>query len=356
MGRKKIKYSIIVPVYNVEQYIERCINSIIAQTEKNWELILINDGSQDHSGEICKHFSSIDSRITYLHNTSNKGVSTARNEGLNIATGEWITFIDSDDWIEPFHLEEFNKQINKGTDLCINSFIADLSYGPRPFIYPSSLSNNQNDTFDLFFGALNAHSQFLWIKAFKASIIKNNNLRFDQTVNLGEDNIFILNYLPHIKSISSCSKASYHYDQINENPNSLGRKKRSIKDANYQIEQNTQAIYKLYELTGKEYLLKNASNYYYTRIFERIFIPNTIICYGIFRKPFFNENFIFHNKKLNIKYINNKLIRQYWFYHNNPFKALVIFNYYLINKWLISKITKIVVAAKHVAKSVLKHV
>ena len=107
MEKEKIKYSIIVPVYNAQRYIERCINSVFLQTETNWELILIDDGSKDGSGEICQRFAALDTRVKYLYQ-ENKGVSAARNKGLDIACGEWITFMDSDDWVEPFHLATFS--------------------------------------------------------------------------------------------------------------------------------------------------------------------------------------------------------------------------------------------------------
>lgn len=92
--------SIIVPVYNVEQYLPRCIDSILEQTFQNFELILVDDGSKDKSGEICDEFAKKDNRIIVIHQ-ENKGVNTARNAGLDIATGSYITFVDSDDWIQP---------------------------------------------------------------------------------------------------------------------------------------------------------------------------------------------------------------------------------------------------------------
>ncbi|MEH6538380.1 MAG: glycosyltransferase [Psychroserpens sp.] len=94
------KISIIVPVYNVEKYLHRCIDSIINQSYKNLEIILINDGSLDSSGEICDYYSNMDLRVLVIHQ-ENKGLSGARNSGLKIASGNYIGFVDSDDWIEP---------------------------------------------------------------------------------------------------------------------------------------------------------------------------------------------------------------------------------------------------------------
>ena len=97
--------SIVVPVYNVEKYITRCLDSILNQTYTNFELILINDGSTDSSGKICEDYQSRESRITVL-NQENQGLSAARNEGIEIAQGKYITFIDSDDYVYPKYLEK----------------------------------------------------------------------------------------------------------------------------------------------------------------------------------------------------------------------------------------------------------
>ena len=99
-----MKISVIVPVYNVELYLERCIKSILSQTYKDFELILVDDGSPDKSGEICDHYRSIDSRICVIHK-ENGGLSDARNAGVLSATGEYITFIDSDDYVSSNYLE-----------------------------------------------------------------------------------------------------------------------------------------------------------------------------------------------------------------------------------------------------------
>ena len=93
-----IKVSIIVPIYNVEKYLKKCVNSIINQTYKSLEIILVDDGSPDRSGALCDRLAEKDSRIRVIHK-ANGGVSTARNAGIEAATGEYICFVDSDDWL-----------------------------------------------------------------------------------------------------------------------------------------------------------------------------------------------------------------------------------------------------------------
>ena len=96
--------SIIVPIYNSESTLKRCVDSILAQTYQNFELLLIDDGSKDCSGEICKEYAQKDSRVKVFHK-ENGGVSSARNLGLDNARGEWVTFVDSDDWIDVYSIE-----------------------------------------------------------------------------------------------------------------------------------------------------------------------------------------------------------------------------------------------------------
>lgn len=100
------KISVIVPVYNVEKYLRRCIDSILAQTFSDFELLLIDDGSKDRSGDICDEYALKDQRIKVFHN-SNQGASAARNFGLSKAKGEYVSFIDSDDWMESTYYEDF---------------------------------------------------------------------------------------------------------------------------------------------------------------------------------------------------------------------------------------------------------
>lgn len=110
------KISIVIPIYNVEKYLKRCIDSIVNQTYKNIEIILVNDGSPDNCGVICDEYAKIDSRIKVIHK-ANGGLSSARNAGLDIASGEYIMFVDSDDWISEDTLEKLNRYVEKGYDI-----------------------------------------------------------------------------------------------------------------------------------------------------------------------------------------------------------------------------------------------
>ena len=189
------KISVIVPVYNAEQWLERCVDSIVAQTYTDWELLLIDDGSTDRSGDICDRYAASDPRIQALHKP-NGGVSSARNLGLDHAQGEWITFVDSDDYIEVRFLESMTDNLD--ADLIIGNAIElnnkNISYDITPSwgykIY------DVNSFFSEFFGYLILRTP--WSKLYRKDIIKT---RFPEDVNNGEDTIFVLKYIQEIQSI-----------------------------------------------------------------------------------------------------------------------------------------------------------
>ena len=345
--------SVIVPVYNVEKYLSRCIESILSQTFTDFELLLIDDGSTDRSGEICDEYAKKDTRIRVFH-TKNRGVSAARNLGLDNAKGEWISFVDSDDWVECNHFQSFVSQFNDNVDLCINSFIANLSYGAKSFHYPNLITKNKIHSIEIFFTILQPHSQFLWNKIFKKEIIKNHNIQFNTKLNLGEDNVFILEYINYVKLISSSFICTYHYDQTDENPLSLGRRKRTKEELCYQLTANCDTILKLYNKYKLPVIFEYASNYLYTRIFQRIIVPN-IQYKSCFTKILPDPvKYIRCSCKLDCTKISDKFIRTFWSSIETKKQnyAWIVLNIYIIKTWLKSKIIKTVVVAKHVFRNV----
>ena len=184
--------SVIVPVYNCEKYIHRCIDSILSQSFTDFELLLINDGSTDSSGVICDEYSQKDNRVRVFHKT-NGGVSSARNLGLDESRGEYVTFVDSDDYI----LEDFFSLAYKlNTDLFVGSFVYN---GEIVSLDEFDSDNLLEDTslIEYFIRSMHIHS--VWGKFFKLLSITNNNLRFDETLITCEDTLFMFNYLNHVK-------------------------------------------------------------------------------------------------------------------------------------------------------------
>lgn len=203
--------SIIIPVYNSDKTINRCVDSILSQTFNNWELLLIDDGSTDRSGELCDEYSAKDQRIKVFHK-KNGGVSSARNLGLNNVKGEWITFCDSDDFVYPNWLKNYVDNISDGIDLICQAFESD-----------KSLINEFKDKriFGMTYkgciqdGVLlldkNHILGYLWVKLFKRSIIDLHKLRFDTRFNYWEDQEFCFRYFSHIKNIVSMETIGYYY-------------------------------------------------------------------------------------------------------------------------------------------------
>ena len=177
------KISIIVPVYNVEKFLPKCLSSIVSQTFKDWECILIDDGSSDTSGKICDEYALLNEKITVIHQ-ENKGVSEARNIGIKVSKGEYIGFVDSDDWIEPNTYEiAYNTAISEKADLVQFGFWANdgiLDY--LEYNQPEGLFNFCNLRDELWHG--------VWSKLIKKSVIYENNIKFPIGITLAEDMYF----------------------------------------------------------------------------------------------------------------------------------------------------------------------
>lgn len=197
--------SIIIPIYNVALYLRQCLESIIKQ-EGDIEVILINDGSSDESPSICDEFATIDKRIQIIHK-KNGGVSSARNIGLDIAKGEWIWFVDGDDYITNNAFREILNiiKLNKNIDLIRFSYLR-LEKGHTTTIQIKDVNNLQKNTF-----LKKNHSYLNQTMLFKRDIINNINLRFSQDIKLGEDLEFQYKYLLFCKYPIQYNKHLYVY-------------------------------------------------------------------------------------------------------------------------------------------------
>lgn len=208
------KISIIVPLYNMEKYASRCIDSILKQYYKNFELLLINDGSTDGTADICNQYAKKDDRIIVFHK-ENGGVSSARNLGLSEAKGEWITFVDADDWIEPGFLSVVELPINSQSELILStwrtiwngSILNEIHEKKENELYSgwSEISKEWNTIAD------KDICRCPWGKFYRHSIIKNHNITFNQLLHYGEDTVFNYQYLTRINSFSICVSPDNHY-------------------------------------------------------------------------------------------------------------------------------------------------
>ncbi|WP_336776030.1 glycosyltransferase family A protein [Paenibacillus sp. MMO-58] len=218
--------SIILPVYNAEKYVSKCINSLINQTYKNIELIIIDDGSTDNSTAKCNYYLMKDSRIQLI-NINNSGVSNARNVGIKNSRGSWIMFVDADDWLEPdavekvceyvldkdecdliqFNCNEVNETgrlVNKKEGVVNLKTLSGLelkNYYKRIFIPSGDL-----ESLEVF-----GFTRPVWGKLFNGKIVRNNNILFNHDLKIGEDMLFNLEYFSHCKRIILMPHYLYNY-------------------------------------------------------------------------------------------------------------------------------------------------
>lgn len=211
--------SVIVPIYNAEKYLKDALLSIAQQTYKNIEVILINDGSTDISSDIIADFCSIDSRFKAVH-VKNGGVSKARNIGLSVSKGEKIYFMDSDDRIEEDLIETMVKA-GVDNDLVISGLYIEYPQESRQVVISKDKQRYSNrQEIALFLQSIDVpdisiYLHFIWNKLFEKSIIDNYRIHFDDEIRLGEDFLFIAEYIKHVESIEIISVCLYHYYRRN---------------------------------------------------------------------------------------------------------------------------------------------
>lgn len=206
--------SVIVPVYNVEKYLKKGIESILTQTYQNLELILVDDGSLDHSGALCDKYVLKDSRVKVIHKI-NDGLSSARNAGLEIANGDYIGFVDSDDWIEKNMYEElYNLLVLHQADVaqCGFSLVNEKNTLTRSIHFGNKHYQNQTEIEEAFYikGEL---SSVVWNKLYKKEVIEGLLFKNGKT---SEDLFFICDALPRIQSLVSTDLPFYNYLQRKE--------------------------------------------------------------------------------------------------------------------------------------------
>ena len=210
---KKSLISIIVPVYKAERYLPRCIESILRQTYQNFELILVDDGSPDNCGAICDKYAQKDNKIKVIRK-QNGGVSSARNYGIDVAQGEFIYFVDSDDWLPKNSLQLHIDAMQKGD--------VQLTIGSSQHrALRITIGYFKSELIDLQDPALNLNGILLrgyapWNTLFLKSIIVENNIKFCENMRLGEDTLFVREYLKHVRRLYTMRDVGYYYNRLNE--------------------------------------------------------------------------------------------------------------------------------------------
>ncbi len=216
------KVSVVIPVYNSEKYISRCIESVLSQTYKDLEIILVDDGSKDNSGEICDNYKSIDKRVQVYHR-DNSGVSASRNYGISKSSGKYICFIDSDDWIESCFIENFFKNgIEIDYQFVTQGILFDdLTKSWSFFEYDDQIITRNNLLISKYKIIDNGCPVG---KLFKREIIEKYEIEFPTEISFHEDHVFVLKYINHVSKLHLVSGAYYHYMKVGDVTLSSNRK------------------------------------------------------------------------------------------------------------------------------------
>lgn len=223
------KISIIVPVYKVEKYLNRCLDSIIAQTFTDWECILIDDGSPDNSGKICDEYADKDNRFIIKHQT-NAGVSVARNVGLDSVQGEYICFVDSDDWVEQTWLEDlYECAIKNNVDMVVCGVNEHRNSNSTSRVF--DLPKKKEDLM-LYFIKHPNYMNYLVNKIIKKTLF-DKNIRFPVGISICEDLWVSFRLCFYANAVFSVNKALYNYDRSNENSATNNYKRKYFDDKLY---------------------------------------------------------------------------------------------------------------------------
>lgn len=207
---KKPLISLIVPVYKAELHLSHCISSILMQTYTNFELILIDDGSPDNSGNICDQFANTDSRV-HVYHKKNEGVSSARNLGIDVAKGVWVSFIDADDWIEP---QTLSNCVSKFEQCEMIRFGIKYIFNTHQYV---DQRINSHWSYNQYISMVVSRQTALgvWGGMYLRSIFTEYNIRFDSKYSLGEDWLVLFSYLKHIRKLIIIDKPLYNYNKMN---------------------------------------------------------------------------------------------------------------------------------------------
>lgn len=255
------KISVIIPVYNVEKYLAECLTSVVNQTFKDIEIICVNDGSTDNSPMILEEFAQKDSRIKII-NQENQGLAAARNTGIEVATGEYITFVDSDDYVSTDLYADMQKYLPAEL-ICFNAKIFPMSEKYR------ALQNYIQCKFD---GELPVEEKLIlktnvhvWNKVFKTSVIKENNIRFPKGLYF-EDFPFVCEYMLSINSVKFVSEKEYYF--YRQQPNSI------MNNCSHKSIHHLYAWHYLYDRLKERKLLDK-----YPNLINKLFRTYTILAY-----------------------------------------------------------------------------
>lgn len=244
--------SVIIPVYNAGKTIERCIDSVLDQSYETLEIIVINDGSTDNTEDVLEKFKKCDARVTII-NTLNKGVSEARNLGLEIATGEFVQFVDSDDFLVKDATEHMISAIMQNCEMIITDYIRVLDNREivRGDIQLSGRITRTDFAMEMMKSPANFYYGVLWNKLYRLEIIKQHHLQFHSDLNWCEDFQFNLEYLEYVRFVYVLDKPTYCYVKTKGSLSSIGNSVKDVVNMKKVIFEQYKALYESMDLYEK---------------------------------------------------------------------------------------------------------
>lgn len=324
MEKNTPKVSIIVPVYNRQDQIGSCLKSISLQKYSNYEVLIVDDGSVDATSRICSNYIKKDKRFKYYYQ-DNKGVSAARNKGLKEAHGEWVTFVDSDDAITADHLSVLEELNYNKSNYCLimTSHGGGMIKGDE-FVPYTKLKNEHvvhkegnRDIVNYLFGEFDPIKNPvypIWNKFFKRSVIKEFNLSFHEDISLGEDQVFVMEYLIHTQELFWINRISYlsmHWTGISH----LGGILRSPDNFWYNQLANYNSLMSVAESANSDLAKQYAINYLFDRPITHILFrytehKNIRLCPRNVIIAFFRQNIrpFFISQEFYLGYIHDKWV------------------------------------------------
>lgn len=283
----KVLVSIIIPIYNVEKYLEKCIKSIINQTYRNLEIILINDGSTDESAKICEAYKELDNRIIFI-NKKNGGAASAKNEGLKVAKGDYITFVDSDDFVELDMIEYMVNTIKKYNSDIVQCSFTNLYKNTEKFKQDKIIEQKigSKDFLELFLTKWD--SSLFWNKLFKREVIENVFFKEGRCI---DDEFFTYKCVINSKSIVTSNKIVYNYRMRKSGVMKSERSQKQI------LKDRVDYLYERYELVRKIY-----------KDLDKSFLEHLLTYYLIISKDYYVNEKLLDYMKNNLKSIKVKII------------------------------------------------
>jgi len=208
--------SIIIPFYNLEKYVTKCLDSVLSQTYENLEILAIDDGSSDGTAGILSDYARKDKRVVHICQ-SNTGAGAASNRGIEIARGDYLTFVDNDDWIEPSMYKRLVSAIEENeADMSVCNF--NLIYSDRIENCYGTMRNETDNIHDDIYGYFCRHcacakpNNYIWTRLYKSRLVKNSGIKFDNFC-LGSDTLFNFKLLPLLKRVAFINEGLYNYVQ-----------------------------------------------------------------------------------------------------------------------------------------------